>query len=107
MKKAKLRTSNRARYAADHGSRPMDMWTRYTVLVQVKRQCPELFAAAKQLSESDLLETVSPYVENVYTWADGRKAHLCFSAWRLMAKLGMDADAKAWRIAHNGKDWAH
>ena len=105
MKKATLRTSNKARHAADHGSRPMEMWTRYTVLVEVKRLCPELFEAARKLSESELLSTISPYIDRFCTWCDGKKAHLRFSPWRLMAKLGMDAEAKAWRIAHNGKDW--
>jgi hypothetical protein len=51
MKKILTKTSKDARFAADHGSRPMDMWTRYTVLVQIKRQCPELFDAAKKLTE--------------------------------------------------------
>lgn len=105
MKKAMFRTSDKARNAANNGSRPWDMWTRYTVLVQVKRQCPELFGAAKALSDNDLLGTISPCVDRVHTWCDGRKAHYKFCAWRLMAKLGMDAEAKAWRIARNGKDW--
>lgn len=99
------KTSKKAQYAADHGSRPLHMWTRYSVLVEVKRQLPELFDAAKNLSERELRACISPYVERFHTWCDGVMAHHRFSPWRLMVTLGMDADAKAWRIAHHGMDY--
>jgi hypothetical protein len=104
MKKL-LKTSKKARFAADHGSRPLDMWTRYSVLVAVKRQCPELFCAAKRLSDSELMACISPYVAGFHTWCDGVMAHHRLSPWRLMDTLGLDDEAKAWRIAHHGMDY--
>lgn len=108
MKKIKtFKTSRNARKAADNGVRPMGMWTKYTVLIEVKRKCPHLFDAAKQLSEAELLGAISPYLtdRDVHTWVDGRKGHLHFSPWRLMEKLGLHAEAKDWRREHNGRDW--
>lgn len=108
MRKIKaFKTSKNARKAAENGVRPMDMWTKYTVLVEVKRKLPHLFDAAKQLSEDELLGAISPFFtdRDTHTWVDDRKSHLHFSPWRLMEKLGLHDDAKNWRREHSGRDW--
>lgn len=57
------KTSNRARHLCELGARPLDDWTRYTILREVKRCLPECFEQAKSMPLEVLYNSISPIVE--------------------------------------------
>ena len=111
------KTSKKAKRLRELGARPLDDWTRYTLLREVKRHLPEYFNQAKLMPLEVLQESISPVVEATAHWvyctryaypfesvASGcRRNHYRFSPCLFLDSCLKRPDlAKQWMRDHSG-----
>lgn len=106
MTKSK-RISKGARADMLIGARPLEMWSRTAILIQVKRLLPRNdFEIAKRTDTQTLCRSISPIIFSNHEWRDGRiLGHYVFSPYRFYLAIGHDDLAIEYKQRHSGKEY--